>query len=405
MKLQMRIASLVLAILALPAAFALGQEQPLVSSFQGTHLFRNLLGVVKLQPITNKAEFAKLPASQTLLIVFGDLDSVDPLSKMRPGGLAKFVSEGGAILIASDRPDHGRLHDFKLTIPGKMPLLPMQILHLSKSGAFDIDPRADLSNIKRVSLDDWKRQHKSPIKVEFEVQFDQLNFPSEELKIPHEFLVRRNAEAYQGFDDCIKIHYNKGLTHPLFVGCKKGIATNRPSFILTEPGCTAAVLCSFPPFPGHADFEGMLRGTAPEPAFAVGSSPAVGTTSRLLLLAGHGQFMNGMLGQSDNDNLQFTQNILRWLTDNKQRKYCLFIEENQVMPDFAVPLGDLPLPTARIINDLMRGLQEENFFNRLLLENVGKQAILRVVLALTLFSITILGLQRVLRARFRQDNT
>jgi hypothetical protein len=340
-----------------------------------------------------------------VLIVFGELDGVDQLAKLRPGGLARFVSEGGALLIASDRPDHGRLHEFKLTISGKMPLLPMEILHVPEFQPIYIDPRAELSGIKRVTPDEWKRQHKGPIKVEFEVKVDRLIFPSETLDVPQEFLARRHAEAYQGFDDCIKIHYNKGLTHPIFAGCKKGIATNRPSFILTDPGCTAPVLCSFPPFPGHADFEGMLRGTAPEPAFAVGSSPTAGTTSRLLLLAGHGQFMNGMLGQSDNDNLQFTQNILRWLTDNKQRKQCLFIEENQVMPDFAVPLGELPLPTARIINDLMRGLEEENFFNRLILGNVSKQTILRGVLALTLLAITILGLQRVLRARFRQDNT
>jgi hypothetical protein len=340
----MQSASVLALLLLLPAA-PTGQEQELITPFDGTQLFRNLLSVFKLHPITTIADFANKPANQTVLIVLGDLSCLDPLAQARPGGLKKFVDDGGALLIASDRRDEGRLREFDLSISGKLPRVPQE---------------------KEI----WQG--------------------------------RPQAELFKDSDDCVLIKYDSSLTHPIFAGCKKGIATNAPSFLQRGPKCPAEPLCNFPRIlQQNRNFLFVLEEGE---AFAVGSSGKTDSSSRMLFLSGHGVFMNVMLGQRDTDNLTFACNVLRWLSNNKQRKYCLFLEENQVFADFTVPIGEPPLPTARIVNDLLRGLEEENFFNRLLLENVPKRPLLlRAVLLVALIGLTIFGLQRLLQARFHRD--
>jgi len=356
---------LALAVLLLLAAGAAAQQQPKSSvPFEGTHLFRNLLNVFKLLPAPSMADLATLPAKKTVLIVFGDLACLDQLAKVRPGGLKKFLDDGGAILIANDRPDHGRLWEFDLKIPGQ-------------------PPPDDKGALSEYSI--WQKKG--------------LRVPSrEELWRGH-----WQSELYKEFPDCIKINDHRRSDHPIFARCEKGIATNAPSYILRGPHCPVELLCSFP----------FVRTRDAKPrfviedgyAFAVGSSGKPSSTDRVLFLSGHGVFMNVMLAQGDTDNLDFAVNTLRWLTNDKKRAFCLFLEENQVITDFNVPIGEPPMPTARIFNDLLRGLEEENFFNRLLLANLPKRSIQRWLLALALVGLAMFGLQRVLRARFRQDNT
>ena len=75
------------------------------------------------------------------------------------------------------------------------------------------------------------------------------------------------------------------------------------------------------------------------------------------------------------------------MTNNKKRKYALFIHDNKVVSNFNVPIGELPFPTARMLNYLLRRLEDENFFNKLLLQaanpdypDLAKLRLLRVLL-------------------------
>ena len=74
--------------------------------------------------------------------------------------------------------------------------------------------------------------------------------------------------------------------------------------------------------------------TNPRPGplrFAVGAQLAGG--GRLLVLADHSIFINDMMLQTDNDNIPFAFNVVRWLTDagNGQRRTdVLFYDDGQI---------------------------------------------------------------------------
>src|SRR5205085_12120996 len=120
---------------------------------------------------------------------------------------------------------------------------------------------------------------------------------------------------------------------------------------------------------------------------------------------GHGVFINGMLIQTDNDNFAFAWNTVGWLADGPagKREYALFIEEGDVVPNFKLPLskfGPVPVPSLHVINRMIRGLEKENFFNRLVDDNIGKDRILRgLVLLATAFAF-IWGAWRLMHGRF-----
>ena len=199
-----------------------------------------------------------------------------------------------------------------------------------------------------------------------------------------------------------------GLPHPIFADCKQGIVTAAPSYIVREEepptGRQRAfdLLCCFPPFPRALRNNG--EPVFCEPGFAAGSSGQASSKERFLILSGYGPFLNCAIGQGDElDNATFTANTMRWLTDNKQRKYCLFFQDNKVVSKFDVPLFQPPIPDVHTINDLLRDMENENLFNRFVLDLVPKNRILRVLLGLTLFALPMYGLRRFARARYRQD--
>jgi len=326
------------AVVFLPAA-GVGQELEVIAPFKGTQAFRNLLNFFHLQPLTSVDELGRRPAPETLVIIFGDSSCLERVNKALPGGIKKFIKDGGAILIASDRADEGRLSDdFGVSIAGTVPTLGREQPGL-------------------------------------------------------------HVVPYQLHDDCLLIKSYLEPAHPIFLGCNQGIATNVPSYFRYDRASHGKVLCGFPPFTARTS-KSVLT-VVPRAAYAIGSDDK--TKERVLLLAGHGVFMNGMLGQTDNDNFRFAANTIRWLTGGKQRKCCLFVEENQVVGSFDVPLGEVPMPTARMINELLRGLEEENFFNQWLLAAVSKETILRWLLGAGLVAMTFLGIRRLWRSRLHQD--
>src|SRR5205085_11426993 len=64
----------------------------------------------------------------------------------------------------------------------------------------------------------------------------------------------------------------------------------------------------------------------PELPFIVGTGSESGPRERVILIPGHGMFMNGLMVQTDNDNWEFSQNCIRWL--NSQLSLSVRSEEH-----------------------------------------------------------------------------
>jgi hypothetical protein len=390
------------AALALLPGIAEGQVKSRLPDPVGNQAFRNLLAQVGgVEPIARFEDFANHPAEETLLVVFGDLDCLDLLAATRHGNLQNFINAGGAALIASDRTEDDRLSSFGWRITGKLPRIPI-VVEDTKDGNtalwFSSNPNATPIFIRRGQ---WEQR-----KVEF-------------------FRTEREQ-----FDDCVVFLGHIGHGHPIFEGCENGIVLNKPSYMLpTRPQAHVTaieVLSSFPPFRAPQEYTPPARVFPPEPAkqpkllgpgdpvpkrfdlitepaIAVGTPGDSNAPGRMLLIAGHGVFLNSSIGQQSLDNAHFTANVIAWLTA-KKRKHCLFVDERgQIIKKFDVPLAALPLPNLRQVNQLLRNLEQENFFNRMLLDHVPRYRILRIALAIGLVGLTVYGFRRFARARHRQD--
>jgi hypothetical protein len=86
---------------------------------KGTHVFRNLLGLSRCQPVETLAELGEVDPHEALLIVLGDTAVLGTADfRQATGGLADFRRRGGAVLIATDRKDGNRLTGLKVGVPG-----------------------------------------------------------------------------------------------------------------------------------------------------------------------------------------------------------------------------------------------------------------------------------------------
>ncbi len=333
-------AALAALLLAAPAPT---QEQRAVVPPDGTQYFRNLLHLHGLKPLPRASDLAQAQPRETLLIVFGSLEGLDAAAH-RPGGLRAFVNAGGAVLIASDRRDAGwggRLNELGLFLSGRDVLAPPE-------------------------------------------------------------------HAYRGTPECPLLQQWRVPNHPIFAGITEGIATNRPSHVrpafvppgrprFAPPGRPALIaLASFPP--GCHDRFDVALGNA---AFIVGTSADADSPGKILVVAGHGTFINDMMAAADN--AVFARNCVHWLTDQGKRKHVLFVEDGEVLTGLNVPLTRVPVPPLKVVNRALRAMEEENLFNRLLLDNVGRERVLRVLLVGASVLLAFCGLYRLVRAHHRGE--
>jgi len=311
----------VLCSLLVPStAWAQDSKKRIVSP-EGTQAFRNILHQFDLQPIKTLEELAGKKPQETVLIVFGDTAILDDIRK-QIGSLETFRKEGGAVLIASDRDDHGRLKEWNLRITGGV-------------------------------------------------------------------VTEDKSKAYKGIEDCPRAVGSQPNADAVFQGISQGLATNKPSVV--RFGQSDFNLLAH--FPTSSKLDGV-RFLWPGP-FLVGKD-------RALVMGGHSVFMNVLLAQSDNSNLVFAQNCVRWLKDGK-RQYALFVEDGRIADEFDVGLTVLPpmrMPPTQVLNRLLRGLEDENIFNRLL-DRIPRDRFVRVVLLLVTLLLLIYGSKRLLGARHR----
>ena len=320
----------VLTACLLAAAPPAAAQQPRARvPFEGSHAFRHILKLHKFKPLASAAELAGVLPEEAVLIVFGDplvLKEATPHFH----GLGEFRRKGGAILIATDRFDWGRLNELGVTVRG------------------------------------WGVEANDP------------------------------ALAFQSQKACPVFRRLGNLRHPLFRGLSRDLVTNSPSYLVFLRETNLQPLVRFPP--------GCITWEKAPPTdtltFIAASRAANG--DRVLVIAGHGIFMNGMLGL-DADNFAFARNCVEWLSEKGKRKYALLIEEGRVMKSFDVPLAQLPLPPLKAISGIVRGLEDENFFNRLLLDNVPRARLLRYLFLGASGLLLFYGLHRLIRAHHRGE--
>jgi hypothetical protein len=210
-------------------------------------------------------------------------------------------------------------------------------------------------------------------------------------------LIHQQKDAYLQREECPLI-IPKGPGHPIFKGIHKGLATNQPSYI-ERLDQSLHTLASF-----TSSCYSVRTGKAPRGAYLVGAEAR--SPNPVLALAGHGIFLNEMMAQPDNDNFAFAQNCIDWLTDGGKRKHVLMVEEGRIQAKFDVPLTvnpAMPIPSSSVVNKLLRGLEEENFFNRLLVALIGRDRLLRIVLLFLSAGLLVFGLSRLVRARYRPE--
>lgn len=315
-----------------------------VVAFDGSEIFCHILKHFKFTPIRSIEDLAKHEAEATLIVIFGDLAPLDAIRKQA------IELNDCALLIASDHPT---------------------VRDRSKRGIQDGHRLAD-SYLER-----WR-----------------LIIPGAETNQPE-------AEAYQSkrrFPFLKAEHLSLG--HPAFRGITQGLATNRPSYLRSMES-DLHLLARFGKRAynqyGHdLDGAGCIYGTP-------GDSP-----ERILILAGHGLFMNGLMTQSDNDNGIFAINAVRWLRDGPrgQRKYALMIHDGNVIESFDMPLvapPQIPMPPAHVINRMLRELENEGIAHRLLDEVLGWTLATKIGLMALTMGLILYGAARLFPSRHRQE--
>jgi hypothetical protein len=267
------------AVLALCAGLSAAQE-PLTQEarrkalLEGTHVFRRILHDHKFEQGLEAIDDVSAEPGRTLLVVLGDLNV---LTKV-PGGLEQFLADGGAALLASDRP---------ITDP---------------------DARRMLSRVAGVTISGDS------------IISSGVNYMSRE------------------FCPLLSLPW-AGATPNLYDDTAQGervkpVATNVPSMLFVTgrvPGITPLLV-----LPNDSLLDAGPRGLFRPltPLFAVGGDSGTG---RLLVMADHSVFINEMMLPEDTGNVEFAYNCVRYLQDGK-RDRVLFLEDGVVQTRLAIPL-------------------------------------------------------------------
>jgi hypothetical protein len=316
---------------------------PRASAGQGTQYFRFVLKQVRAKPLDDPNKLLDNPKN-TLLIVLGQTDVLDRWLD-RHALRDEFLLKGGSLLIATDRHTSDDLKDE---------------IGVQVSGKFEyVDLRSDPQAA-------WRGMPECPLVQE--------------------------VRSWRG-------------RHPIFVGLPNPprVATNKPSSLSYWGIFPIATL----PVMGEDRF-GPIRRLAPMRFAVAHQFPEPG--GRLLVLADHSLFINEMMAQPDNDNAEFAFNVALWLTDNGQRTDVLFYDDGTLQTSFDVSL-ELPSPQfpplealVPLFNQVLNGLQRENFFNKNLLKVFGgRAALLRTAALVLTLAVAVFGLYRFLHARHRVE--
>ncbi|MFQ3649355.1 MAG: DUF4350 domain-containing protein [Gemmataceae bacterium] len=240
---------------------------------EGTHVLRRILFDEGFTALASLDDLSETP-QQALLVMLGNLETLHRV----PGGLRRFVEQGGAVLLASDRPVRDR------------------------------DAAAALIDLAGVS-------------------------------ISGNHLITPNFwECYQNREYCPFLLPASGARINLFVDLDgqplRPIATNVPAQLLTRrfnpPLGVLAVLTNS----AQQETADGLRPVNAWPVLVRGGPLGDG---RAVVLADHSLFINEMMMPQDTGNVEFAVNLVRYLGEGKRNK-VLFLEEGKVQTRLDLPL-------------------------------------------------------------------
>jgi hypothetical protein len=180
----------------------------------------------------------------------------------------------------------------------------------------------------------------------------------------------------------------------------RGLATNRPSYFVCRPDAMQAaglrLLASFP-----NGCHGTRDSSVVRPPYLLIGAETAAVRGRALFCAGQGMFTNGMLLQTAADNFPFALDCLHWLgesPDGKARKHALFIVDGDIVQSFDVslkpPLPPVPMPTVALVNQLLRGMEQEGFLERILHDTVDVHQAVRVGLVVLTVCLLLYGVKK-----------
>jgi hypothetical protein len=209
--------------------------------------------------------------------------------------------------------------------------------------------------------------------------------------------------------------------HPIFHFLRQALATNCPSHVTVSPAdVPVKPLLNFPPdvrgggvgtpmglMPGR-----KLGGPRPPRHYVVGSPRNAPPEGRILVIAGHGLFTNGMMLQPDTGNFDFATNVVRWLREapnGEKRQRALFMVDRKIIDDFDMKLTprppSIPVPTVEMLNRLIRGWEDEQFLQRAVSGLLGHRAGRFIAIVVGIVSILVLfyGMKKLTEARHHLD--
>jgi len=339
------------------------EAQRFLPPLRGTEIFGHILQHHALRPLPSIDAAVNALPSKTLLVVFGNPMTLADLNTKLPGGIPGFLRKGGAILIASDwragRPDTLFPKEWNVHVSG-------QEVSIVDAG----DGNVPLTG-----------------KPECPVVTDGL------------------APALRRFL----------FPHPIFADLRRGLLTNNPSYLIAK----GSSLFTLARFSEGTRGRTPLRLNALEPdqnaarlPYIMGSSIASPPSGRVLLIAGHGVFINSTMMQRDYDNIAFADNAIRWLSEgpNGPRDNVLFVEDHRVITSLGLPLiGSAPktppmpqVSPEKIINRLIDAVQKDRIVQRIAQEEVGSEALRRNSLIMLTILLVAMGVWR-LRDRTPRD--
>jgi hypothetical protein len=337
--------------------------------------FRRILFELGLTPLKKYADVAEDP-KDTLLVVLGQTDCLH--SGILGTGLRGFVEDGGAALIATDRAPRREAAEELVDVAG-----------VTVSGK-------------------------------------SLVGPAEEADV-----------LYHGKDFCPFLDPISGETPDLFRvlpvpgSPQLRVAANAPSQLEVRRRWTLLPELARLPASSHVEGdpppprppqEGRLlerfvpRWQKKGPLFAVGGPVGDG---RILVLADHSIFINQMMVPTDNNNVEFAWNCLKWLQgEGEQRRHkVLFVEDGTIQTNLKVPLKEssgLPPGASRaavlVIDDTLAKLEDKGTLDEALLDRLGasrfegpNRLVRRALEVLTVVFLVYFIYRVGIRGRFRLD--
>jgi hypothetical protein len=335
----------VLGIAAVLAAVSAAWGQPgdaaavLRSQFlSGTHAFRRTLYDSAGKQLKPLKNMVEVSdPADTLIVVLGDPSPLVDMHRSWTGGLYKFVWDGGALLVATDHATPRLLRDdFGVWVNGIQ-------LKLPEAG---------------------DRAYRGILACPFVAPF------------------AGGGDAASLFEPGLPL----GRDQPV-----NQLASNLPSYLEISRPSAVPLVARLP----QACTDGRRRNTFWP--FAAGDAVGDG---RALIMADHDVFINMMMLQSDNANLDFAYRCADWLLtrpgrQSGRRHTILYVEDRVPRDTFDIPLKNLPAPPIPppetlmgLLDETVHRMEEEGTFARMEQDNLHNRAVDDLMAALPIWDRT-----------------